>query len=166
MDSIACKDCGKEFQSNDALQQHQSAKHSKTKPIKPNSSGSTISMKKVGIAAVILIVVAVGAWLLLAPGTKVVGNYDSFAQCLNQKGVVMYGAYWCPHCAKQKEDFGASFQYVNYVECDPGGENAQPQLCNEKGVTGYPTWIYNGKSRSGEQTLQSLGDWAKCPLSP
>ena len=42
---------------------------------------------------------------------------DDFAKCLTQKSVVMYGAYWCPHCQAQKKLFGSSFKYVNYVEC-------------------------------------------------
>jgi glutaredoxin-related protein len=29
----------------------------------------------------------------------------------------LYGSKICPHCLKQKELFGDSFQYINYVEC-------------------------------------------------
>jgi len=40
------------------------------------------------------------------------GAYDDFAECLNQKGAVMYGAYWCGHCKDQKKMFGNSFKYA------------------------------------------------------
>lgn len=66
---------------------------------------------------------------------------DTFAQCLTEAGMTFYGAYWCPHCQDQKAMFGESLQYVNYVECDAGGENAQPEACVAAGVEYYPTWI-------------------------
>ena len=46
---------------------------------------------------------------------------DAFAKCLASKQAKMYGAYWCPHCADQKEMFESSFQYVPYVECGVPG---------------------------------------------
>src|ERR1700694_373108 len=39
-------------------------------------------------------------------------KHDAFARCLTERGVKMYGAWWCPHCVEQKEKFGASFEYV------------------------------------------------------
>ncbi len=92
------------------------------------------------------------------------GPYDTFAQCLTEKGVVMYGAYWCPHCANQKKLFGSSFKYVTYVECDPGGKNPQPDLCQQKGVTSYPTWEINGEVESGEIPLPVLAEKSGCTL--
>src|ERR1700756_4791741 len=49
-------------------------------------------------------------------------RYDDFARCISAKGAKMYGAFWCPHCEEQKEQFGSSFQYVNYVECGVKGD--------------------------------------------
>ena len=77
----------------------------------------------------------------------------------------MYGAYWCPHCANQKQMFGPSFKYVKYVECDPKGNDANPQLCTEKGIDGYPTWIHGDTRLSGEQTLRELSSISGCKLS-
>ena len=70
-----------------------------------------------------------------------VEELNIFAQCLTDEGMTFYGAYWCPHCQDQKEMFGDAMQYVNYVECDPGGENADPEACVAAGVEYYPTWI-------------------------
>ncbi|MFA5926881.1 MAG: protein disulfide isomerase family protein [Patescibacteria group bacterium] len=81
---------------------------------------------------------------------------EKLAKFLAQRGAVMYGAYWCPHCKSQKKAFGDAFKYVNYVECDASGENANPDECAAKGITGYPTWIYQGKSYSGFRSLSQL----------
>lgn len=94
------------------------------------------------------------------------GKYDEFAQCLTDKGFVEYGAYWCPNCAEQKQLFGKSFKFVNYVECDPRGANADPALCQLKGITGYPTWITpDGEQLRGTQQLETLSELSGCELS-
>lgn len=78
------------------------------------------------------------------------------AKYLSEKGMVMYGAYWCSHCKEQKDTFGDAFQYIDYVECDPQGSNANPDECQAQGIEGYPTWIYQGQKYSGTQTLAKL----------
>jgi hypothetical protein len=79
-----------------------------------------------------------------APAQEI--NYDKFAQCLNKKGASMYGAFWCPHCKEQKEKFGSSFLYVNYVECGvqtiPLDRTKQTDACKDKNIHRYPTWIF------------------------
>ena len=84
------------------------------------------------------------------------GYIERLAKFLNEKGMVMYGAYWCSHCKQQKEAFGDAFQYVDYVECDAKGPNPNPDECAAQGITGYPTWIYQGKQYSGFQDLSKL----------
>ncbi len=91
---------------------------------------------------------------------------QSLAKCLTDKGAVMYGAYWCPHCAKQKELFGEDFQFIKYQECDPSGENGDPQLCQDAGVGAYPTWIdAQGNKLSGTQPLEILANWSNCNIN-
>ncbi|MDX2243587.1 MAG: hypothetical protein NW224_23145 [Leptolyngbyaceae cyanobacterium bins.302] len=70
---------------------------------------------------------------------------SALASHLKKVGAKMYGAYWCPHCTRQKEMFGSAFQGIDYVECDPRGANPRPNLCKEAGIKGYPTWEINGK---------------------
>jgi glutaredoxin len=72
------------------------------------------------------------------------GGYDSFAKCLAQKEIKMYGADWCSHCKNQKEMFGSSFQYVNYIECAEG-QYGQKQICKDNGIKSYPTWEFPEK---------------------
>jgi glutaredoxin len=88
------------------------------------------------------------------------GKYDNFAKCLAQKDATMYGAEWCSHCKQQKDMFGASFKYVNYVEC-PDNQ----AFCDEKGITGYPTWIINGLPYQGTQSFEKLSELTGCPVS-
>src|SRR3989344_3095337 len=97
--------------------------------------------------------------------TSVPSEYDDFARCLKSSGATMYGAYWCPHCQDQKKLFGGSVKYINYVECDPRGDNANPGLCSSKGVEGYPTWEFlDGSFVSGKQTLEFLAIKSGCKL--
>ena len=68
----------------------------------------------------------------------------------------MYGAFWCPHCDTQKQLFGGAVTQIPYVECDPEGESAQPQLCQDKGIQGYPTWEIAGEFYPGVHSLETL----------
>ena len=84
------------------------------------------------------------------------GYIERLAKFLNEKGMVMYGAYWCPHCNDQKKLFGDAVEFVDYVECDEKGPNANPDECIAKGIEGYPTWIYQDKQYSGYKSLSEL----------
>jgi len=88
-------------------------------------------------------------------------NYDNayiekLAKFMTGKGMVLYGAYWCPHCQDQKAMFGDALKYIDYVECDAGGPNANPDECVAQGIEGYPTWVYQGKKYSGTKSLSDL----------
>lgn len=78
------------------------------------------------------------------------------AEHLEAEGAAMYGAFWCPHCASQKKLFGAAADAVPYVECDPEGKSAQPQLCQAKNIEGYPTWEIDGELYPGVRSLEEL----------
>lgn len=79
----------------------------------------------------------------------------ALAKYLQSTSTKMYGAYWCPHCSRQKELFGMeAFSYINYIECDPKGYRSQYATCLENGVDGFPTMKFgNGKSQGGEMEL-------------
>ncbi|MEO0867940.1 MAG: hypothetical protein AAFY17_05710 [Cyanobacteria bacterium J06642_11] len=84
-------------------------------------------------------------------------SYESrLAEYLSETGAKMYGAYWCPHCARQKQLFGASASLLPYVECDARGPNPQVDLCNAAGIDAYPTWEINGGFYLGTQPLGQL----------
>ncbi len=73
---------------------------------------------------------------------KIPSKYDDFAKCLGEKGAEFYGAFWCPHCQGQKAMFGRAEKYLPYIECSTPDAKAQLQICRDKGVKAYPTWIF------------------------
>ena len=81
------------------------------------------------------------------------------AEHLTKKGAVMYNAYWCPHCHDQKEMFGKkAAEKLNLVECAKDGFNNQRELCEAKGITGFPSWEINGSIDSGVKSLKELAE--------
>lgn len=102
-------------------------------------------------------VVVVGLIVYVATRPSVPQSYYTFAQCLTNEKVTMYGAWWCPHCAAQKQLFGSSFKNINYVECsEPDGQTQTP-ACKAAGITSYPTWQFaDGTRVEGDQTFDQL----------
>lgn len=114
----------------------------------------------------VYVIVLISALTLGACSDAIGDKYVGFAQCLTDKNTTMYGAYWCPHCTNQKNLFGKKgFEEVNYVECDPRGRDANPQLCAQKKIKGYPTWEFgDGSVQEGEMTLAQLAEKTSCSL--
>jgi len=118
--------------------------------------------------------IAVYAMLILAAfglayylGNRTQHRHDALARCLTERGVKMYGAYWCPHCVEQKEKFGASFEYVPYVECGIKGDlHGVSQVCKDAGIKHYPTWQFPPTGERVERvfTLEELSDRTGCAL--
>ena len=84
----------------------------------------------------------------------------ALAKHLSKKGVKMHGAFWCGYCGRQKELFGQqAFAKIRYIECDPRGNNPNPQACNQAGVKGFPTWTFpNGQTFGGLTSLSDLAN--------
>jgi uncharacterized membrane protein/glutaredoxin len=81
----------------------------------------------------------------------------ALAEHLTATGVVMYSAYWCPHCHDQKELFGKeATAKLKIVECAPDGRNSQAALCASKKIEGFPTWEIKGRLDSGQKSLAQL----------
>jgi hypothetical protein len=93
-------------------------------------------------------------------------KYDAFAKCLTQNKAVMYGAFWCENCKKQKDLFGESVHYIPYQECAVmGSPRQQTEQCKYLQIRKYPTWIFSdNERREGVQTLESLRDKTGCKL--
>ena len=104
------------------------------------------------------------AWTYAKPVPET-GMYNAFALCLAEKQVVMYGAYWCPHCQNQKKAFGSSFEHIPYVECAIRGQREQARACTDAGIKGFPTWVFADGSRiEGEMSLKALNEKTECLL--
>ena len=81
----------------------------------------------------------------------------ALAEHLSRSDSKFYGASWCPHCAEQKKLFDGSVNRIPYVECSPGGPNApQAEVCSNKNIQSYPTWIIDGQRYTGVQPLDAL----------
>ena len=116
------------------------------------------------IYAVLIVAAFGGAYYL---GIRSQHKYDGFARCLTDRGVKMYGAFWCPHCTEQKEKFGASFQYAPYVECGVKGQTSgKTQVCQDAGIQHYPTWQFPPTGERVERvfSLEELSDRTGCAL--
>jgi hypothetical protein len=100
-----------------------------------------------------------------SPAAAVNHALDAFAQCLTQKGVTFYGAFWCPHCQRTKAMFGGASEYLPYVECSTPDGQSQDAVCNKAGVVEYPTWQFPDGSRLvGETGLEALAEKSGCVL--
>ncbi|PIQ92004.1 MAG: hypothetical protein COV70_01520 [Parcubacteria group bacterium CG11_big_fil_rev_8_21_14_0_20_39_22] len=112
------------------------------------------------VAIILSVIVVVTA--VLYKNNEVEGSEvtDEFVACLNKNEVVMYGAYWCPHCDNQKKLFRDKWENVSYVEC-----TEDPNLCIEKEIKGYPTWIIgDNKYLVGVQSMESLAQATGCEM--
>ena len=94
---------------------------------------------------------------------------DSFAQCLTEKGVKMYGSYICSACLATKKAFGSSFGYIEEIECHPRGPNPQTDLCLKRDIKKTPTWILEKdgaeiKRLEGYQIPEGLAEFSGCKL--
>ncbi len=98
-------------------------------------------MKKYIYILVGIVLLAGVIWLIVTPGKA--GKLDAFAKCITaKKTVTFYGAFWCPHCQAEKARFGASAQYLPYVECSTADGQGQTPVCIAAGITTYPTWQF------------------------
>jgi len=113
------------------------------------------------IAALVLVFGGLFAWYQLTPG-----KYDALAQCLDERDVTFYGAFWCPHCREQKQLFGKSADLLPYVECSTPNKRGQLEVCSTAGIESYPTWEFaDGKRVTGVLTPKELSEQSGCPLN-
>jgi hypothetical protein len=117
----------------------------------------------VGFAILVLGGVVLAAFLSQAKPSPGV-NLDEFANCITNAGGKMYGASWCSNCSNQKEDFGSSFKYINYVECSPSNVN-DLSLCTDQDINAVPVWeTKEGYQSIGRQKLSTLAQMFSCTL--
>ena len=105
-----------------------------------------------------VVIIALGFYGIYAWQTSP-GGYDEFAKCITEAGATKYGTNWCTYCKQQKDLFGKSFKYVNYINCDYNKDE-----CISNGVSGYPTWKINEENYPGVQSLERLSQLTGCEL--
>ncbi|MGB9236572.1 MAG: thioredoxin domain-containing protein [Terriglobales bacterium] len=100
-------------------------------------------------------------------GDRTQHKHDAFARCLSDRGVKMYGAWWCSHCEEQKAKFGKSFEYAPYVECGVKGDtHKEAQVCKDENIHNFPTWQFPPTGERVERvlSLEDLRDRTGCAL--
>ena len=122
------------------------------------------------------LIVSVGVVLVFVVGIAIISNskkvnkatavnLDNFAKCISDSGAKFYGAFWCSHCQAQKKEFGSAEKYLPYVECSTKDAKSQTQICKDKKVEAYPTWIFSdGTKKIGEMSLADLATKTQCKL--
>ncbi|MEK6900426.1 MAG: hypothetical protein AABX05_04855 [Nanoarchaeota archaeon] len=152
-----CSECEKEFSSAEGLSHHMIAKHD---VIKKKFVMNKRYYWYIGLAVAVLGIILISNFMNSGPG-----KYDGLAQCLADKKVTFYGAFWCSHCAEQKQLFGKSAKLLPYVECSTPDGKGQTPLCIAKKIEGYPTWEFEDGSRiPAVITPESLAAKTGCPI--
>lgn len=119
--------------------------------------------KNIIIGLVIIIVFLFGWYYYNEAITP--GQYDEFAQCLSDKNVKYFGAFWCPNCQDQNKLFGKSKKFINYIECSTPNGQGQLQACIDAEIKAYPTWEFaDGNREVGVQSLEKLSEKTGCEL--
>lgn len=91
------------------------------------------------------------------------GPKADLARCLTERGVVLYGAYWCGACRMQENLFGDAARHLNRVECYPEG-GSYSERCQEADIEAFPCWIRgDGQKVYGVKGLRWLAEWSGCP---
>ncbi len=109
---------------------------------------------------VLAIIVVFLIILVFWTSNKVNPELDSFAKCLTEKGLTMYGTEFCSWCQKEEANFKDAWQFISYVNCQK-----DPQRCLAVDIEQTPTWVFpDGKKLTGYQGLEKLSKESGCPL--
>lgn len=110
----------------------------------------------------LIIVLGIGSSFMVSARP---GKYDALAQCIKDRGTIFYGAFWCPHCQATKRLFGSSAKLLPYVECSTPDGQGQTQICKDKKIQSYPTWIRpDGAILNGEHPVEEIAAFAGCTV--
>ena len=121
---------------------------------------------RLAIFAVIMAGIIIGM-RLVTRAEETSTKYVPLAECLAQKGVKFYGAFWCTHCADQKAEFGAAAEDLPYIECS-NPDHSQNATCDAAGIqNNYPTWVFpDGTMHEGGLSPETLSQMTGCSITP
>ncbi|MBA7612693.1 hypothetical protein ES703_19930 [subsurface metagenome] len=97
-------------------------------------------------------------------------SLEDFAKCLTDEDMKFYGSKNCGWCNKQKELFGDSMKYINYIECLDEESGEVTAECRTEGIfvpggLGVPTWqLSDGEKIPGFKTFEKLAELSGCSL--
>ena len=127
---------------------------------------NTTPFLRYGLPVILLVGVLVGGlWYADRAAAPKRLALTELAQCLTEKGVTFYGAFWCPQCGIQKAIFESAAKDLPYIECSTPDRQAQIQVCQDEKIERYPTWVFpDGKRCTGTLSPEVLAHQASCPL--
>jgi len=79
---------------------------------------------------------------------------EELAKCIGENAI-LYTQLGCHACENQEKLFGDSYQYLNVVDCF-----YERDKCDE--ITATPTWIIDGQSYIGVQSIETLKELTEC----
>lgn len=125
-------------------------------PIKEVEKNVEESFKKTNYITIgIVIAVIILAYFLInkpKPETP-----EAVAKCIGEKSI-FYSQEGCIHCINQKKLFGENVKFLNIYDC-----TSNWTYCEEKGITGTPTWIlFNGTIIEGKREINYLANAMEC----
>lgn len=91
----------------------------------------------------------------------------TFSQCLEEKGMKIYGAGWCGYCQQLIEYFGGKEAIAPiFIECSDAERNPteNAELCDQEGIQGFPTIKVNGEIYQGPRTFEGFSEITGCSL--
>ena len=122
-----------------------------------------MKIKKKHLVAILLLIIIIIWGIKIS--TNVSKDYSEFAKCLTEQGTKIYGTSWCGVCDSQKEAFGKSWKYINYIECSLPNKEGQTQICKNENIERYPTWEFEDGSRDfGKLSFEQLSQKSGCEL--
>jgi len=90
-------------------------------------------------------------------------DLEALAGCIGDSGAVFYGAWWCPFCKRQKQEFASHAWLLPYVECYAEGTRELLPVCEDEEIKSFPTWVFpDGSSQSGLITPGRLARLTDC----
>ena len=117
------------------------------------------------VIGILVIIAAISyLWYLDKQAAPERDAYAELAECLSERDVKFYSAFWCPNCAAQKALFKGAGKKLPHIECSLP-DRSQNELCEKAEVKNYPTWEFNGNKRcTGVLSAEVLAHLSGCPL--
>ena len=106
----------------------------------------------ISISSIIVILIVAGFGFSFLQ-TKKPGPLDDFAQCLTEKGAIMYGASFCQYTHGQKGMFGNSVKFLDIRD-----------FSKDPNIRVTPTWLINGQYYENVQSFDRLATVTGCVI--
>ena len=101
----------------------------------------------------VFFVLVVGGISLSYLNTLKPAALDGFAQCLTDKGVIMFGSTSCQYTHAQEGMFGSSSRFLD-----------TRSFTEDPNIKITPTWLIDGKYYENVQTLDRLSSLSGCKI--